>query len=189
VSEGWYYESHRHSLSARGIKTVPRKMFMSSMGVPSSKFFKLDTGIPKQQEMMDNPDYFREHKGIGWKIVWMSPEDYVEAIDVGFSEGGRRDVGYGNVSQRLSKVHIEKIMGIMAGLEELGEKMDMPYLRYDVYMGKPYFTQEGHHRVVASQLLGEERIPVFVEYPVDEEEFGMVGEHMLSTVKMLVNSQ
>jgi len=189
MTKGWRNESHRHSLSAKGIRTVPRKFFMSSWGVPTSRFFKLDTGIPMQQEMMDNPDYFREHKGVEWKIVWLSPDDYIEAIDVGFSEGGRRDVGYSDVSQRLSKGHIEKIMGIMAGLEELGKKMDMPYLRYDVYRGKPYFSQEGHHRVVASRLLGEERIPVFVEYPADEEEFDMVREHMLSTVKMLVNLQ
>jgi len=39
----------------------------------------------------------------------------------------------------------------------------------------------------ASRLLGAELIPVFIEYPVDEGEFGMVGEYMLSMVKMLVN--
>lgn len=186
MSRGWRRESHRHSLSARGIRTVPRKMFLGSRGEQVSSFFKLDTGIPKHQEMMDNPEYFREQKGILWKIVWLSPDEYVDAIDVGFTEGGRRDVGYGDVSQRLTDAHVEKIMGVMAGLEELGEKIDMPFLRYDVYRGKPYFSQEGHHRVVASKLLGEELIPVFVEYPVDESERRLLSEYMMSTIKQKV---
>ncbi|MHA1285797.1 MAG: hypothetical protein ACTSPB_00210 [Candidatus Thorarchaeota archaeon] len=33
MTRGWRNESHRHSLSAKGIKTVPRKKFMGSRGV------------------------------------------------------------------------------------------------------------------------------------------------------------
>ena len=167
-----------------GIRTVPRKMFMGSSGVPSSKFFKFYTNIPMYDEILDNPEYFREQKGYTGEIVWLSPKEYIEAIDKGFRESkgeGRHEY----IEDRPIPKYVETAMAVMLELEDEG-KVAMPLLDYGFWKGNPDFNQDGHHRAVASELLGEELIPVFVKYPTDKEKFGIVMNYMTPKVWSLV---
>lgn len=186
MPRGWHNHPHEHALAARGIPTRGRAF--SCRGERLSTYFHMDTGMPVHRNMMENPEYFRERKGISWEIVWMSPDEYVQAIDRGFRHG-RREHGYDDISQRLAPSHLEKIQATMEELVEGGEKMDMPSLRYYVSLDMnyenphPYFSQEGHHRAVAAKELGEALIPVFVEYPTDLDEIAMVWGHMTGPIK------
>jgi len=188
MTKGWRNESHRHSLSARGIKTVPRKNFMGSRGVPSSRFFKFYTNIPMYDEILDNPVYFREQKGYTGEIVWMSPDEYIEAVDKGF-RGTMSSDEVKRVEDRIIPKYVETAKAVMLELEDEG-KVAMPLLDYGFRNGfrgiRPDFNQDGHHRAVASKLLGEELIPVFVKYPSDKEKFGIVMNYITPKVWSLI---
>ena len=98
MTRGWRREPRRHAMAAKGLKTTWSRIDRSVerharetgramsdlVARGESRFFGSDTGIPVQQNMMDNPEYFREKKGIAWKIVWMSPDEYEAAIKRGF---------------------------------------------------------------------------------------------------------
>lgn len=194
-------------MSARGVSSKYDKKFdqymetlsefVSLMGIPfglgESKHFKTDsTGLPVHMDMMDNPKYFREKKGIAWKVILMTPEEYERAIYRGFNtesrlRGKERAIPdqYTVREFRIDRSHLEKIKNIMRE-----KKIDMPFLRYDVYrsylnpgQALEAFSQEGHHRIVAAEELGETHIPVLIEFPSDRKEFDIVRPLITKRIK------
>jgi len=208
---GWRGESQRHAMSSRGILTKREEdqykryadalgAYLVSIGAFSvageSKYFKTDsTGIPIQEDMIANPKYFRENKGITWKIIWLTPKEYEEAIERGFRQEdlllrGRTDTippGMTVREFRIHPSHLQKIIGIMKKT-----KVSMPFLRYHVGRSphtdqiNAYFDQEGHYRVVAADVLGERQVPVFVEYPVRQKYFDEVELYMTPLIRKKV---
>jgi len=193
---GWHNESHRHRLASMGISTNDRMIIFSSNGQPENKYFKMDTGLPVHQDMMDNPEYFRKNKEIQWKIIWITADEYEEAISKGFKEESmvlrNKYIPDSEIRHRISEEHLEKIKNIMINLEKQGDGIDMPNLRYSTHYGyrsetkKPYFDQEGHHRTVASRELGEEMIPVFIEFPTEINDIELVKQYMTNKIKQKV---
>jgi len=190
-AKGWRGHPREHAMAARGISS--RNISYQTRAEPSSDYFRLDTGMPIHQNMMENPEYFREHKGIEWKIVWMSPDQYERAIDKGLrseAELEGKEADFEDVSQRIVPSHLEEIERLMMKLEGEGKKIDMPSLRYATYVNryhpeepKPFFTQEGHHRTVAARNLGENLIPVLVEFPSDPRERILAEQLMTATIR------
>lgn len=191
--QGWKGESHRHRLAGMGINTNDRMIIFSSNGQPRNKYFKMDTGLPIHQNMMENSEYFRKNKEIQWKIIWITADEYEEAISKGFKEESmllrRKYIPDAQIRQRILPEHLEKIKNIMIKLEKEGSGIAMPHLRYSTHYGynsdikKPYFDQEGHHRAVASKELGEEMIPVFIEYPTEPNDIELVEQYMTQDIK------
>lgn len=196
TGSGWRNESHRHRLAGMGIKTSNNMIVFSSSGLSENKYFKLDTGLPVHQNMMENPEYFRKNKGIQWKIIWLTSDEYEDAIEKGFREESRllrgEIIPIQEIRERILPEHLEKIKGIMVDLENKGEGIEMPNLRYSTHYGyrseikKPFFDQEGHHRAVASRELGENLIPVFIEYPTDQEDIELIEQYMTEDIKRKV---
>lgn len=146
-------------------------------------YFLGHTGLPIQQNMMENPEYFEKEKGIKWKIIELTTPEYEDAIKRAWR------VVYGTVDfpvmrERVTSGHLEKIKGIM-----MQTPIDMPYLRYAVWRPwsdepwKPSFDQEGHHRMVASELLGMKSAPVFIEYPSEVEDYDLVKGAMTGRIR------
>jgi len=108
--------------------------------------------------------YFKENKGLTFKIEWMSPEDYLkEAYYIPYPK--RID----KTPPRLHPLTRMMIWDTRKSLVEKykervleGSKMPMPMLDYDK------FTQEGRHRAVVAMELCIEEIPVLVVRPYEE---------------------
>ena len=188
----WPGESQRHSASKRSISTRGQ---LNTNNMQQSKFFKLNTGIPIQQDMMENPKYFKENKGILWKIVWLTPKEYEQAIERGF-RGEARFYHKSNpiplsMDVREFRIHPEHLKKIKKIMKQ--KKMSMPFLRYSVFRSLHEkdkidiaFDQEGHYRTVAADEFGAEKIPVFLEYPSSKEHLDMVKRLMSTRVEMEV---
>jgi len=167
----WKGESRRHSLARRGIRTVARNMrskgeMRDIINHPYFQAFKSD--IPH----LIDPEYYAEWKNQKFKIVYMPVEEYENAIRLGFWKyDGVYSSDNTDLRKRLSKENIDYIKRDMLS----GNKWTPPQLYYKVYceFGEPddcqsSFSQEGHHRAVASEELGESLIPVMIIYPTEE---------------------
>lgn len=123
------------------------------------------THMPSYDDMMKKPDYFREAKKKKFKIVQMSPEEYLDKVADGFSVYGGYDRAAAlNVTQKLVDEYAEKM--------EKGEKFPMVVLDHTSARGfdgkkEKAFTQEGRHRAFAAKKIGVKKIPVMV---VDDAE-------------------
>jgi hypothetical protein len=123
-------------------------------------------------DIMRDPRYHREAKGIEARIIYMSPDDYMKACAIGRHEGrgGSLADEYASLSENLVNEYAEKMRA--------GEEFPMPVLEYKIgdYKGKQYISanQEGRNRAMAAKKIGMEKIPVLISYPTNIEEYKMV---------------
>jgi len=175
MRKGWFNNKYEHGLASRGIKTNINKDKANII----NPFFILDKhDIPNIIEFMTDSEYWEDKRKLKSKIIWMPVEKYEEAIEYGFRidniTSGREQFGY-PIRKRITESHLEKIKDIMKN-----NKVAMPFISYKMHdnfktpnMKDIQFNQEGHHRAVASEELGEPIIPVFVIYPIgDWQEYG-----------------
>jgi hypothetical protein len=182
----WKGESHRHKLARMGINTNPNKQ---SIDPVASKLFYMDEfDIPQLYDFIgDFPDsryktrleYQQKEKDRTAKIVWITPDEYEEAIHKGFMSFRPSNM---SIKERIMDVNIDKLVAIMKK-----HPVYMPMIRYDIYYNggipKLFFGQEGHHRAVASKILGAKQIPVFVIYPYSKESFDIVADKIPNSLK------
>ena len=118
-------------------------------------FFKTVSSIPDYDKILFGKNYELPKKYAFWyaKIEFMSKEDY-------FRECARiQNTSY---SDQFRYVVDNKVQLIMERMED-GVKFDMPYLNYVEN------EQEGRHRVVAADNLGQKLIPILVLDDVEED--------------------
>lgn len=115
-------------------------------------FDTTNTDMPTFNDMLKNPDYYRERKGVEWNIAWMSPDDYIDACRRGhhISQGTPLDLD-------LRKDRSATLAQKYAELMKQGTKFPMVILDY-----RTSFSQEGLHRAMAAELLGVKRMPVMM---------------------------
>ena len=100
--------------------------------------------------------YFRDNKGLVFKIEWMSPEDYLKKVyeiheimyNFGVNKKSFEDYIRSVINMDLVEVYKEKTLE--------GSKMPMVVLDYS------NMSQEGRHRSVVAMELEVEEIPVLV---------------------------
>jgi len=113
--------------------------------------FKTDEyNTPNQMEIMANPDYWREKKGVVGGVQWMSPTEYIRACELGF----RRNGTTGLIRQGRNAELIKQYANDM----KRGDKFPMLELDYR----NDYFGQEGLHRAMAAESIGVKKVPVFI---------------------------
>jgi len=113
--------------------------------------FKTDEyNTPNQMEIMANPDYWREKKGVVGGVEWMSPTEYIRACEIGFRRSGSK----GLVRDGRNPNLIDQYANDM----KRGDKFPMLELDYR----KDYFGQEGLHRAMAAEKIGVKKVPVFI---------------------------
>jgi len=118
-------------------------------------FFKTTSSIPDYEKVLSGKNSELPNKYKHWKgeVQWMSKEDY-------FRECARiQNTSY---SDQFRYVIDNKVQLIMERMED-GIKFDIPYLNYVEN------EQEGRHRVVAADNLGQKLIPILVLYDVEED--------------------
>lgn len=173
---GWYGDRYAHRLASKGVKTKMNSYGEITINNPYFIIDKHDT--PNVVEYMTNSKYWEEKRDLKSKIIWMPVEEYENAIEYGFKMdniiSGREPFGY-PIRERISEAHLEKIKDILKK-----QPVAMPFISYKMHdkfktpnINDIQFDQEGHHRVVASEKLGEPVIPVFVVYPIgDWQDYG-----------------
>lgn len=138
--KGWRYESSRHSLAARGIKT--RKYLMP---------FTKDTTIPA----VEYPQQYKYNIRVEKKL--MSPDEVIKLFDTaspGFSE-------------RYSK-HADREVARLVEGHKRGDALQAPVMYLEKENGKwvvPRTDMHDHFEVVlAAKAAGEKEIPMVMVY-------------------------
>lgn len=117
------------------------------------RYFKKDsTGMPMYDEMIDNPDYYRERKHKDGKIIMMSPDEYLKQS--GIIHGGH------SMQSQYDQADPERVKDIINKIKSTGSKMPIPVIDYESK------NQEGRHRAVISKKLGLKEIPVLVVHRI-----------------------
>ena len=119
------------------------------------KYFKKDsTGMPFYDEMIDNPDYYRERKGYDSKIVMMSPAEYMK---------GSAKIHKSTYTAQVDNLDPDRIAEIADKIKSGGSKMPMMVLDY------ARNEQEGRHRSQIARKLGLPEVPVLVVNKVEKK--------------------
>ena len=109
------------------------------------------TGMSMYDEILLQPqlkDYFRNQKNMDFKIEYMSPREYLSRTKEGFLKTGAPG----------DFIPDEESVKKYAEMMKNGTLFNMPTLDY--MRGR--FNQEGRHRAMAAEMIGIEKIPVFV---------------------------
>lgn len=111
--------------------------------------FSTDPNTPNQIDMMKDPEYMSKKKGMVGEIVWMSPEEYIERSERGFRSIGEPGLVRQGRDPKLVKQYAQDM--------KRGDKFPMLELDY-----RGGFAQEGLHRAMAAEMIGVNKVPVFV---------------------------
>jgi hypothetical protein len=98
-------------------------------------------------------DYFRQQKGKEWRMVDISPDEYLDAVDRSF-EHGVMD----GIEDEKVQLYIRKL--------KAGETF--PALTLDYSRGN-HLSQEGRHRSLAAKAIGIKSVPVLIVTATPEE--------------------
>jgi GNAT superfamily N-acetyltransferase len=100
-------------------------------------------------DMMKDPEYMANKKGMVGKIEWMSPKEYIDKCVAGFRSIGEPGEVQRGRDPKLIKKYAQEMQS--------GDKFPMLELDY-----RGGFGQEGLHRAMAAQAIRVEEVPVFV---------------------------
>jgi len=111
--------------------------------------FSTEPNTPNQMDMLKDPEYMAKKKGMVGSVEWMSPEDYIERCVRGFKSIGSKGLVQQGRDPKLIKKYAQDM--------QRGDVF--PILELDYRDG---FAQEGLHRAMAAEMLGVEKVPVWV---------------------------
>ena len=117
---------------------------------------------PNQMEIMANPDYWREKKGVVGGVQWMTPTQYIQACEMGFRrQSERRQSEHGLVRGGRNPELVKEYAQAM----KQGDIFPMLELDYR----NDFFGQEGLHRAMAAEMINVKKVPVFIMKSVPRE--------------------
>ena len=109
------------------------------------------TDMPYYDQILRNPEYAKDEKGIDVKIKWMSPQEYLDIVTREHGEDYKRFIDKG--SQKSLQEAYNK-----------GEKLYTLVLEYH----NDKFNQEGRNRAYFAMQKGIEKIPVAIFRDITE---------------------
>ena len=121
----------------------------------NTPFLDDTTEMPYYDNMMQNPEYFRDQKGLDAKLVNMSPQEYIEKV------AKNKKV---TKEKLLANREAKRIAGYAKQMKEGGRKF--PILTLDYSRGK-VVSQEGLHRSFAAIQAGVKEVPVLIVKSTD----------------------
>lgn len=142
------------------------KLFQQIAENASVPFTTSTTHMPTYDDMIKDPKYFREKKHKIFKIVHMSPNEYIERAAKGFGTHTK------HVKKIIDNYYLEKsqsrrLIDEYSKKMQHGEKFPMPVLDHSSRYGfsgekEKRFSQDGLHRAIAAKNIGTKKIPVMV---------------------------
>lgn len=147
---------HRASYKAKRLIPAPKEEY---------PYFDLQTDLSYYDDMLENPEYFRERKRTCTAIVEMTPNEYLDAVAIQqFPRFKKDNPEYKNLDEykefmikNMSKERIDYLKKSALS----GCKLPMPLI--DERDG----GQEGRHRAVVARELGIKKIPVLKVFECD----------------------
>jgi hypothetical protein len=118
-------------------------------------FFKTTSSIPDYEKVLAGKNSELPNKYESWKgeVQWMTKEEYLR-------ECARiQNTSYSDQFRYV----IEKKTRVILDAMKSGVKFDMPYLNYVEN------SQEGRHRVVAADMLGQKHIPILILHDDEDD--------------------
>ena len=112
---------------------------------------------PNQMEIMANPDYWREKKGVAGGVHWMTPTEYIRACEIGFRRANEHGLVRSGRNPELVKEYAQAM--------KRGDIFPMLELDYR----DDFFGQEGLHRAMAAEMIDVKKVPVFIMKSVPRE--------------------
>ena len=121
----------------------------------SAAFHNDTTGMPTFDDMMKDPEYFERAKNSVFKIVNMSPNEYIDHVIKGQNSSRQRllDTRDGTLINQYAEQ-----------MQNNGKPFPMLVLDY---RGN-HFEQEGLHRSFAAEKAGIKEVPVMIVRAKDE---------------------
>ncbi len=121
--------------------------------------------MPTYDEMLSNPEYFRDKKNAAFTIMHMSPDEYIEQAYQSFKEHGALAIWQDRSDLRKSRT--DSLITKYAERMGKGDKFPLPVLDFRGKAGfsgakEKSFTQEGLHRAYAAKEAGVAQMPVMV---------------------------
>ena len=124
------------------------------------KLFSDTTGMPIYDKMAKDPEYFKEAYGMTFMIVDLKPQEYLDAIAIGFynlekddaEERGEKFPSIGEYTDIVMGMRVQKRkLAALRRAVKTGIKFSQPYIEF-----RPgcFFVQEGHHRALLAKELG-----------------------------------
>jgi len=114
------------------------------------------TGMPLYDELLKNPDYYKEKKGMAGTIIYMSPDSYIREAGKNREKPLTYDEELQGVDQNLVVKYMSRAIS--------GEKM--PMLVLDTVKKE----QEGRHRAMVAKALGLKEVAVLKVLPSKKPE-------------------
>lgn len=123
------------------------------------------THMATYDDMMKDPQYFKEKKGKVFTITHMSPNEYIDQAYRAFKQQGALEP-WQDMSD-LHKSRSSKLVDKYAEKMKSGEKFPMVVLDFSSQYGfrggkQKSFSQEGLHRAMAAKKLGVQKVPVMI---------------------------
>jgi len=124
-------------------------------------FDNTTTEMPFYDDMMRLPEYFEEQKGKVWKIVNVTPFNYLKSLNIDVNNKKVIDIEAKHYPNYIEPEAVDDYTEKM----KAGEKF--PMLTYDVSEGR--VSQEGRHRALAAIKAGVKTVPVLIVEATEKE--------------------
>lgn len=120
-------------------------LFHNESQMKAKDIFRTDkTDIPVYDNMMNKPAYHKRAKGMTFKIVYMSPDEYLTRCARMFNTPFK----YRMIESQLVEKYKKRVLN--------GSKMPLPVI------DEKEQSQEGRHRAMVAKELGVKRMPVLI---------------------------
>lgn len=110
--------------------------------------FDLANSTPTIQDYYKNPEYHKKQKGMQVDLEYMTPREYIKQaekfIDIKWNDKNTRLDQFGDTVHEYAEAM------------RMGDKFPTPYLDFRTS------GQEGLHRAEAAEMIGIDKIPVYV---------------------------
>lgn len=138
--------------------------------LPKEIFNRTKTDIPWYDNMMENPEYFKENKGVVFEIKEMTPDEYFQAT------ANMNKTSMGAEENMVFSESQERIKRAVEG----GAKLYLPYLDYKDN------SQEGRNRAHFAKSIGIKSIPVLVIKKASCDSWIRIRADVKSLLKQLI---
>lgn len=123
------------------------------------------TDLPLYDQMMKNPEYYRDEKGMEFEIIDMPPQTYIDLCVEGFWNRSHHIRRQYNFDKEKIRKHIEGDRERTIQGSDFWKKEDHEFYMPVLEFGRGSdFAQEGLHRALLARDKKVNEIPVFVMF-------------------------
>jgi hypothetical protein len=153
LTQGYKFVSEPEGFSAKdGYMVAEAEETFTVPDNPSAKHWDITTaGVPIWDELMKDPKYFQDRKGMTAEVQWMTPDEYFDLLPKVFAH----QYSYDTIKDATDPKKVDKYANLM----KQGTKFPMLWIEW---WNEDEGQQEGRHRALAAEKAGIEQVPVMI---------------------------